>query len=117
MSMNTLFAFVMNLPERPMRFLQGVLKGGRLGWVFVAPNLVVFALFTFLPIAFDIHYSVTGGVNLLPSQRPYVGAENFSSLLDCANHFDANSCERGMACGTRCALWSSRSASCWASAC
>ena len=37
-----------------------------------------------------------GGANLLPSQRPYVGAANFASLLDCTNHFDANSRERDM---------------------
>ncbi len=92
----TLFAFLMNLPERPMRWAQSVLKGGRLGWVFVAPNLAVFALFTFLPIAFDIHYAVTGGVNLMPGDRPYVGGENFGSLLDCSNHFDANSCRRDL---------------------
>ena len=93
---STLFAFLMNLPERPMRWAQSMLKGGRLGWVFVAPNLAVFALFTFLPIAFDIHYAVTGGVNLMPGDRPYVGGENFGSLLDCTNHFDANSCRRDL---------------------
>jgi alpha-1,4-digalacturonate transport system permease protein len=95
-AVSSLFAFLMNLPERPMRFLQGVLKGGRLGWVFVAPNLAVFALFTFLPIAFDIHYALTGGTNLLPGERPYVGGDNFASLLNCANHFDANTCERDL---------------------
>ena len=93
---STLFAFLMNLPERPMRWAQGRLSKGRLGWVFVAPNLAVFALFTFLPIAFDIHYALTGGTNLLPSQRPYVGAENFASLLDCTDHFDANTCHRDL---------------------
>jgi len=95
-TISTLFAFLMNLPERPMRWAQGKLAGGRLGWVFVAPNLAIFALFTFLPIAFDIHYAVTGGTNLLPSERPYVGAENFASLLDCTNHFDANTCHRDL---------------------
>ena len=90
------FGWLMNLPERPMRWAQSRLSGGRLGWVFVAPNLAVFAVFTFLPIAIDLHYAVTGGSALLPSERSYVGAANFSSLLDCTDHFDPNSCRRDL---------------------
>ncbi len=92
----SLFAALMNLPERPMRWAQGRLSGGRLGWVFVAPNLAVFAVFTFLPIAIDLHYALTGGTNLLPAERPFVGGDNFASLLDCSNHFDASSCRRDL---------------------
>jgi alpha-1,4-digalacturonate transport system permease protein len=88
----SLYAAIMNLPERPLRALQGRLRGGRIGWVFVAPNLAVFALFTFLPIAFNIYYSVTGSTALLPGQRPYTGSENFQELLACQNHFDPNTC-------------------------
>ena len=90
------YAAVMNLPERPMRWAQGKLRGGRLGWVFVAPNLAIFVLFSFLPIVIDVVYAGTGGSQLLPSERPYVGAENFASLLDCTNHFDPNTCTRDL---------------------
>ena len=91
-----IFGFVMNLPERPMRWAQRHLKGGRLGWVFVAPNLAVFAVFTFLPIAIDLHYAVTGGAELLPTERPFVGLSNFASLLDCADYLDPDSCRRDL---------------------
>lgn len=91
-----IFSLLMNLPERPMRWAQGRLGGGRLGWVFAAPNLAVFAVFTFLPIAIDLQYALTGGTQLLPADRPYVGAENFASLLDCTDHFDADSCRRDL---------------------
>jgi len=87
---------VMDLPERPMRWLQGRLRGGRLGWVFVAPNLLVFGLFSFLPVAIDIYYAVTGGTALLPRERPYVGGENFSTLLACDNYFDGDTCRRDL---------------------
>lgn len=92
--MYRLYAALMNLPERPMRWAQGHLRGGRLGWLFVGPNLAVFALFSFLPVIIDIWYAVTGGTELLPENRPFVGAENFSALLACANHLDPNSCVR-----------------------
>ena len=89
-----LYAAVMDLPERPMRWAQGRLPDGRLGWLFVGPNLAIFGIFTFLPIVVDFYYSGTGGTNLLPTDRPWVGSENFSSLLACKDYFDPNSCVR-----------------------
>lgn len=86
----------MNLPERPMRWAQSRLRDGRLGWLFVGPNLAVFGLFTFLPIIIDIWYSLTGSTELLPGNRPYVGTENFAKLLACGNYLDPNSCERDL---------------------
>ena len=90
------FGAVMNVPEVPMRWAQSRLRGGRLGWLFVAPNLAVFALFSFLPIVIDIWFSVTGGSELLPQDRPYVGGANFSDLLACGNYADPNSCTRDL---------------------
>ncbi|MBV9537545.1 MAG: sugar ABC transporter permease [Acidisphaera sp.] len=92
----SLYGALMNLPERPMRAAQARLRDGRLGWLFVGPNLLVFAVFTFLPIIIDVWYAVTGGAALLPSERPYVGAGNFSSLLACKDYLDPTSCERDL---------------------
>ncbi len=91
-----LYGAVMNLPERPMRAAQARLRGGRLGWLFVAPNLAVFGVFTFLPIVVDIWFAVTGGTQLLPQDRAFVGGDNFASLLTCADHFDPATCERDL---------------------
>ena len=63
-------------------------------WFFLAPNMIVILLFTFVPIAINIHYSFTGGVNLYPTQRPGVGVDNFSTLLECASYFDPSSCRK-----------------------
>ncbi len=65
-------------------------------WFFLAPNLIVFGLFTFLPIAINFYYAFTGGVELYPRDRPYVGFENLASLLDCGNHFDPSTCKRDL---------------------
>ena len=88
------FGAVMNLPERPMRWAQSRLRDGRLGWLFVGPNLAVFGLFTFLPIAVDFWYSLTGSTELLPKNRPYVGLDNFTTLVACGEYLDPNSCVR-----------------------
>ena len=88
------FGAVMNLPERPMRWAQSRLRDGRIGWLFVGPNLAVFGLFTFLPIAVDFWYSLTGSTELLPKNRPYVGLDNFTTLVACGEYLDPNSCVR-----------------------
>ena len=88
----TLYSAVMDLPERPFRALQSRLRGGRMGWLFVGPNLLVFGLFTFLPIAFDLYYALTGGTALLPGERPYVGLNNFRLLSACGDYADPTSC-------------------------
>jgi alpha-1,4-digalacturonate transport system permease protein len=68
----------------------------RTPWLFLTPNLLVFGVFTFLPIAINLVYAVTGGVQLYPSQRPGVGLENFQVLLDCGNHLDPSTCRKDL---------------------
>jgi alpha-1,4-digalacturonate transport system permease protein len=52
---------------------QRLLGVPRIGWAFVAPNLVVLGLFTFLPIAIDFHYALTGGAQLFPDRAAVRG--------------------------------------------
>lgn len=89
------FGAVMNVPEVPMRWAQRRLGRG-LAWLFVGPNMLVFGLFTFLPILIDIWYALSGGTELLPGERPYVGLGNVRALLDCGSYLDPSSCERDL---------------------
>jgi len=82
--------------EAPMRVLQRLLGVPRIGWAFVAPNLAVLGLFTFLPIAINFHYALTGGAQLYPTERPFVGGENFAILFECTNHFDPSTCRKDL---------------------
>ena len=83
-----------NLFEPLFRFGQRVLGVNRLGWLFVGPNLLVFGLFTFLPILINFVYAGTGGVKLFPFERPFTGTENFQILLECRNYFDIQTCRK-----------------------
>jgi alpha-1,4-digalacturonate transport system permease protein len=65
-------------------------------WFFLTPNLVIFGVFTFLPIAINFYYAFTGGVQLYPQDRPWVGFDNLATLLDCGNHFDPSTCRRDL---------------------
>ncbi len=86
------FRMVMGLLERPMGWLQARLGVRRFPWVFLAPNLLIFGLFTFLPIILNFFYATTGGLNVLLSNRPFVGNANFRQLLTCKDYLDPNSC-------------------------
>ncbi len=84
------------LAEAPMRLAQRVLGTQRLAWVFLGPNLLIFGTFTFLPIVVNFYYAFTGGVELLPSERPFVGAENLATLFDCGNFLDPSTCRKDL---------------------
>jgi alpha-1,4-digalacturonate transport system permease protein len=92
--LSRLLGLFFNLFEPLFRLGQRVLGGSRIGWMFVAPNLLVFGLFTFLPIVINFVYAATGGVNLYPFDRPYTGAENFGILFECRSYFDIQTCRK-----------------------
>ena len=89
-----IFAFVFNLLEPLFRWAQQRLGRHRLAWLFVGPNLLVFAVFTFLPIVINFFYASSGGVNLMPLERPFTGLENFQILLECGNYLDLSTCRK-----------------------
>jgi len=89
-----LLGLFFNLFEPLFRLGQRLLGVSRIGWLFVAPNLIVFGLFTFLPILINFIYAGTGGVKLMPLERPYTGMENFGILFECRDYFDIQTCRK-----------------------
>ena len=92
--MSRILSIFFNLFEPLFRLGQRLLGVSRLGWLFVAPNLLVFGLFTFLPIIINFVYAATGGVKLFPFERPFTSTENFEILLECRNYFDIQTCRK-----------------------
>ena len=68
----------------------------RAAWFFLLPNLLTFGLFVFLPIGLNVFYALTGGDRILPSERPFVGTENFATLLACTDYLDPSTCRRDL---------------------
>ena len=87
-------SFCFNLVEPLFKWGQQKLGNSRIAWLFVGPNLIIFGLFTFLPILINLVYAVTGGVNLLPSNRPFTGIENFAILFECTDYTDIQTCRK-----------------------
>jgi alpha-1,4-digalacturonate transport system permease protein len=78
--------------EWPFEALQRRFGAARMPYVFVAPNLLVFGIFVAAPMLLNVWYAVTGGTELMPGQRPYVGAANFADLLSCGNYLQVETC-------------------------
>lgn len=85
-------AGVGGLLDRPMAAIQRLIGVDRMAYVFLAPNIAFFSLFVFLPIGISLWFSVTGGTQLFPSERPYVGAQHYRALAECGSFLDPASC-------------------------
>ncbi|BFM49230.1 sugar ABC transporter permease [Marinomonas sp. THO17] len=83
----------LRLLERPLLALQKVIGIHRMAYFFLAPNMILFALFVFLPVGLAIAYAFTGGTEMLIWNRPFVGLENFRRLLSCSSYMDPATCE------------------------
>jgi alpha-1,4-digalacturonate transport system permease protein len=86
----------MSAVDVPMRAVQRLLGVPRIGWMFVAPNLVILGLFTFLPIVVNLYFAFTGGVQLYPSERPFTGLENLATLFECESYLDPSTCRKDL---------------------
>ena len=81
-----------DLLDGPFRALQRHIGANRMAYVFLAPNLLVFGLFSFWPMILNFYIAFTGGTSAILAERPYVGIENFRELLDCPSWLDPKTC-------------------------
>ena len=78
--------------EPPLAALQRGLGIKRMPWIFLLPNLAFFGLFVIVPLFINFFYSLTGGTQLYLDDRPFVGTEQYSFLLDCQTYADPQTC-------------------------
>ena len=79
-----LFALLMNVFGLLFEPLQRLIGARRMPYVFLLPNLLIFSVFILFPMLLNFYYAFTGGTNLFPADRPFVGTENFERLFDCS---------------------------------
>ena len=65
-----------------------------MAYFFVLPNLLIFGIFVLFPMLLNFYYAFTGGTNLFPQDRPFIGLDNFQTLFDCENFLDPNTCNQ-----------------------
>ncbi len=90
--LSKIFEHVMNAFELIFGPIQRVIGIRNMAYVFVVPNLLVFAVFVLLPMILNFYYAFTGGTRIFPADRTFVGTENFELLFDCGNYLQPNTC-------------------------
>ena len=75
-------------------WLQRRIGINNMAYFFLLPNLLIFTIFVLFPMILNFYYSFTGGTNLFPQDRPFIGFDNFATLFECENFFDPNSCSQ-----------------------
>lgn len=65
----------------PLELAQRLRGKGPLPFLFLTPNLIVFGLFTFLPLFMNIGFSATEGRSILFADREWGGDNNWHRLL------------------------------------
>lgn len=83
---------ILNATEQVMVPIQRRIGVQRMAYVFVLPNLLIFGVFILLPMVLNFYYAFTGGTNLFPQDRPFVGFDNFQRLFTCQDFFQPNTC-------------------------
>ena len=86
------YTFIMRALEPPFAALQKRVGVKGMAYAFVLPNLLVFGIFVVAPMLLNIWYAFTGSNRLMLDERPFVGLDNFKTLLDCGDYLTANTC-------------------------
>ena len=90
--LGTIYEIFSNILDLIFSFFQRLVGARNMPYFFVLPNLIVFGMFSLLPMMLNFAYAFTGGPNLFLEDRPWVGFENFDKLLTCTNHFVPSTC-------------------------
>jgi alpha-1,4-digalacturonate transport system permease protein len=90
------FSLIMNAVELIFNPLQRLIGINNMGYIFLLPNMLIFSIFVLFPMLLNFYYALTGGTQLFPQDRTYVGLQNFQTLFDCQNYLDPNTCQEDL---------------------
>jgi len=79
-----------------LRPLQKRIGQRNMAYVFVLPNLLIFTVFVLFPMLLNFYYAFTGGSNIFPDQRPFVGLQNFNTIFNCQDFTNPNTCQEDL---------------------
>lgn len=84
--------FAMDLLGFPVELAQSLFGRGGVPYALLLPNMVIFGLFTFVPMLLNFYVSFTGGASISLFDRPWVGGANYAELFRCESIFSPRTC-------------------------
>ncbi|HEV7278069.1 MAG TPA: sugar ABC transporter permease [Devosiaceae bacterium] len=65
--------------------------GGMIAF-FLLPNMAIFGVFVIIPLVLNVVYSLTGGIDILLKDRPFIGFDQYGRLLECQDYLQPTTC-------------------------
>lgn len=90
--LSALFNLLLGIVDAVLLPIQNRIGVQRMAYVFVLPNLLIFGIFILFPVLLNFYYGFTGGTQLFPGDRPWVGTDNLERLFECQNFFQPQTC-------------------------
>ncbi|MBZ0290209.1 MAG: sugar ABC transporter permease, partial [Anaerolineae bacterium] len=90
------FDTLIGLVDLIMHPIQNRIGMRGMAYIFVLPNLLIFGIFILLPMLLNFYYAFTGGPNLFPGDRPFVGLQNLQQLFACGDFLSPNTCREDL---------------------
>ncbi len=92
----TVYNAVVDALDFVLRPLQKRIGQRNMAYVFVLPNVAIFVIFVLFPMLMNFYYAFTGGSNIFPDQRPFVGLQNFETIFSCTDYTNPNTCREDL---------------------
>lgn len=86
------FHMLLDLMDAILSPLQKRVGVNNMAYFFILPNMIIFSIFILLPMLLNFYYAFTGGTQLFPQDRTFVGTQNLERLFECENFMQPGSC-------------------------
>jgi ABC-type sugar transport system permease subunit len=84
--------FLMDLLGFPVELAQATWGRAGVPYAFLMPNMLIFGLFTFLPMLLNFWVSLTSGESISLLSRPFAGLANYADIFACESILSPNTC-------------------------
>lgn len=84
--------FAMDLLGFPVELAQSIWGRGGVPYALLLPNMLIFGLFTFVPMILNFYVSFTGGQSISLFDRPWVGWEKYIEIFNCETILEPKTC-------------------------
>ncbi len=84
--------FFIDLLGVPVEWAQSIWGRKGVPYAFLLPNMVIFGMFTFIPVLLNFYVSFTSGDSISIFERPFVGWENYNQIFDCDTILEPKTC-------------------------
>ncbi len=89
---NQIPRFLADLLGFPVELAQSMFGRAGVPYALLLPNMLIFGLFTFVPMILNFYVSLTTGSSISLFDRPWVGLDKYFEIFNCESIFEPKTC-------------------------